>query len=77
MVLDLEGTLVWRRNIAQDYARRGGYDGTVVEIKIPKADFEQHFREHVSSHNGVPNAEVAIPKELFGILNSFPMRVME
>ncbi|KOV57820.1 ligand-binding protein [Streptomyces sp. NRRL WC-3618] len=64
-------------NIAQDYARRGGYDGTVVEIKIPKADFEQHFREHVSSHNGVPNAEVAIPKELFGILNSFPMRVME
>ncbi|WP_215455625.1 hypothetical protein [Streptomyces sp. ATCC 21386] len=63
--------------IAQDYAGWVGYDGAVVEITIPKADFEQYFRKHVYSRNGVEDAEVAIPKELFGVLNSYPLRVMK
>ncbi|MBO1415405.1 RHS repeat-associated core domain-containing protein [Streptomyces sp. FH025] len=60
------------KTIALDYASRGGYDGGVVQIRIPKADFEQHFRQYVGSHNGVPNVEVAIPNTAFGILNQYP-----
>uniref|UniRef100_UPI001C0F2579 hypothetical protein n=1 Tax=Streptomyces tailanensis TaxID=2569858 RepID=UPI001C0F2579 len=62
--------------VAEDYAGRGPYDGTVVEIKIPRADFDQHFDKFVGSHNGVPRAEVGIPKEMLGLLNSYPLRVM-
>ncbi|UWZ34801.1 hypothetical protein Drose_26920 [Dactylosporangium roseum] len=57
--------------IAQDYASRGGYDGTVIHIRIPRADFDQHFAPHVGSHNGVPRTEVAVPNTMFGILNRF------
>jgi RHS repeat-associated protein len=64
-------------DIAQDYAGRGVYDGTVVEIKIPRADFDQYFEKFVGRHNGVPRAEVGIPKEMFGLLNSYPLRVMD
>ncbi|MDQ0933320.1 RHS repeat-associated protein [Streptomyces turgidiscabies] len=63
--------------IAEDYARRGPYDGTVVEIKIPRADFDQHFEKYVGRYDGVPRAEVGIPKEMFGLLNSYPLRVMD
>jgi RHS repeat-associated protein len=63
--------------VAEDYAGRGPYDGTVVEIKIPRADFDQHFEQFVGAHNGVPRAEVGIPKEMFGLLNSYPLRVMD
>ncbi|WP_280876848.1 RHS repeat-associated core domain-containing protein [Streptomyces pseudovenezuelae] len=64
-------------DIAEDYARRGVYDGKVVEIKIPRADFDQHFEKYVGRYDGVPRGEVGIPKEMFGLLNSYPLRVMD
>lgn len=60
------------KTIALDYAGRGGYDGGVVEIRIPKADFDEHFSRHVGSHNGVPGVEVAIPNTAFDKLNQYP-----
>ncbi|MFJ7593460.1 polymorphic toxin-type HINT domain-containing protein [Streptomyces sp. NPDC097617] len=60
------------QTIALDYASRGGYDGGVVEIRIPKADFEQHFSKYVGSHNGVPSVEVAVPNTAFDKLNQYP-----
>ncbi|WP_405817976.1 ligand-binding protein [Streptomyces sp. NBC_01390] len=63
--------------IAEDYAGRGAYDGTVLEIKIPRADFDQYFEKFVGSYDGTPRAEVGIPKEMFGLLNSYPLRVMD
>ncbi|MFD4129991.1 putative T7SS-secreted protein [Streptomyces globisporus] len=65
------------KTIAFDYASRGGYDGGVIEIRIPKADFDQYFREHIGSHNGVPNTEVAIPNTLFDRLNQYPRILVE
>ncbi|MGV9235443.1 RHS repeat-associated core domain-containing protein [Streptomyces nigra] len=64
-------------DIAEDYAGRGVYDGKVVEIKIPRADFDKHFEKYVGRYDGVPRAEVGIPKEMFGLLNSYPLRVMD
>ncbi|MFJ6352732.1 SpvB/TcaC N-terminal domain-containing protein [Streptomyces sp. NPDC092046] len=60
------------RMIALDYASRGGYDGTVIEVRIPRKDFEMYFRDNVGRHNGVPDSEVGIPKEKFDILNRYP-----
>ena len=60
------------KTIALDYASRGGYDGGVIEIRIPKADFDQHFSQYVGSHNGVPGTEVAIPNTAFDTLNQYP-----
>ncbi|WP_151898175.1 hypothetical protein [Streptomyces sp. C8S0] len=60
------------KTIALDYASRGGYDGGVVQVRILKADFEQHFSQYVGSHNGVPNVEVAIPNTAFDRLNQYP-----
>ncbi|MFB7539371.1 polymorphic toxin-type HINT domain-containing protein [Streptomyces zaomyceticus] len=59
------------KEIALDYSTRGGYDGTVIQVRIPKDDFEKHFSKYIGKHNGVPNSEVSIPKELFGRLNSY------
>ncbi|MDT7783050.1 MAG: hypothetical protein QOF58_1469, partial [Pseudonocardiales bacterium] len=60
------------REVALDYASRGGYDSAVLQVRIPLADFEKHFRQYVGSHNGVPNAEVAIPNTMFDLLNKYP-----
>ncbi|WP_397428956.1 hypothetical protein [Pseudofrankia sp. BMG5.37] len=60
------------REIALDYASRGQYDSAVIHIRIPKADFDRYFSQHVGSHNGVPGTEVAIPNTLFNILNQYP-----
>lgn len=57
--------------IAFDYAHRGPYDGTIIQIRIPKDDFEEHFERYVGKHDGIPRAEVAIPKTLFGRLNTY------
>lgn len=43
----------------------------------PQSRFDQHFDKFVGSHNGVPRAEVGIPKEMLGLLNSYPLRVMD
>ncbi|MFJ8533268.1 hypothetical protein [Streptomyces sp. NPDC093591] len=48
-----------------------------MEIKMPRADFDKHFDKFVGSHSGVPRAEVGIPKETLGLLNSYPLRVMD
>jgi hypothetical protein len=58
--------------IALDYAGRGGYDGTVLQVTIPRADFEQYFSRYVYSYDGILNAEVAIPNTEFGQLNTYP-----
>ncbi|TQM63507.1 hypothetical protein FB466_1772 [Klugiella xanthotipulae] len=58
--------------IATDYSTYRGYDPIPIEIAIPRADFDAHFSEHIGRHNGVPNSEVAIPKEQFDILNQYP-----
>jgi hypothetical protein len=63
------------RQIALDYATRGGYDRSVVQICIPKADFERHFRAHVLDYDGVPDAQIAIPNTMFDILNRYPRSV--
>ncbi|MEU4337361.1 polymorphic toxin-type HINT domain-containing protein [Micromonospora lupini] len=62
--------------IARDYATRGGYDGTVVRIQIPRADFDKYFAAHIGSHNGVPRVEVAVPKSMFGILNRYKRELL-
>jgi hypothetical protein len=64
------------KEIALDYASRGGYDNAVIHIRIPKAEFEQNFGRFVGKHNGVPNSEVSIPKEMFDQLNSYPRELI-
>ena len=65
------------RLIALDYASRGGYDDKVLQIQIPKADFDQFFRGYIGSHNGVPGVEVAIPNTAFDILNRYPRSLVD
>jgi hypothetical protein len=60
--------------IAQDYASRGGYDGTVLEVTIPRNVWDEHFEPHVGPYDGIPRAEVRIPNTLFDILNQFKPR---
>ncbi|WP_211588588.1 polymorphic toxin-type HINT domain-containing protein [Allorhizocola rhizosphaerae] len=62
--------------IAEDYATRGGYDGTVIKMTIPKNVWDEHFAKHVGAHNGVPRTEIGIPNSLFGILNRFERVVL-
>jgi RHS repeat-associated protein len=62
--------------IAQDYASRGGYDGTVLEVTIPRSVWEEHFAKHLAPYDGIPKAEVRIPNTSFHVLNQFkPRRV--
>jgi hypothetical protein len=35
------------RQIALDYASRGGYDSNVIEVQIPRADFDKYFAKYV------------------------------
>ena len=49
------------KEIALDYSTRGGYDPKVLQIRIPRADFEKYFREHVQNYDAVPNGQVGIP----------------
>jgi len=62
--------------IALDYASRGGYDGTVIRIRIPQADFDAPFSSYVYSYDGIPNAEVAIPNTSFWQLNQYKPEVV-
>lgn len=63
--------------IALDYASRGGYDDRVLQIRIPKTDFDRFFRDYIGSHNGVPGVEVAIPNTAFDILNRYPRSLVD
>ncbi|RMI45213.1 hypothetical protein EBN88_03490 [Streptomyces triticirhizae] len=65
------------REIALDYASRGGYDSAVVRVRIPEADFDRYFSSYVGSHNGVPGVEVAIPNTQFEVLNRYPRELIE
>ncbi|WP_053170603.1 polymorphic toxin-type HINT domain-containing protein [Streptomyces sp. SBT349] len=65
------------REIALDYASRGGYDSAVIRVRIPEADFGRYFSSYVGSHNGVPGVEVAIPNAQFEILNRYPRELIE
>lgn len=60
------------KDIALDYASRGGYDSTVIEVVIPREEFEQYFGDDVLDYDTVPGAQVAVPNTSFGILNSYP-----
>jgi len=60
------------KSIALDYAGRGGYDGRVVEVRIPRADFDQHFSRYVTKYDGQADAQIAIPNTVFDQLNQYP-----
>jgi RHS repeat-associated protein len=60
------------RQIALDYAGRGAYDGTVIRVRIPQADFDKYFSKYVTSYDGRPGAQIAIPNTVFDLLNSYP-----
>jgi hypothetical protein len=60
------------KDIALDYAGRGGYDSNLIEVTIPLGDFERYFGKDVRSYDGVPNAQVGIPNTSFDILNRYP-----
>lgn len=60
------------RYIALDYASRGGYGSNVIRVRIPRADFEKHFKDYVLPYDGRPGVQIAIPKEAFGQLNKHP-----
>ncbi len=59
------------RDIAESYRGRAGYDGSLMRIRIPKAEFDQFFRQHVGKYDGIEGGEVAIPKTKFDILNRY------
>jgi hypothetical protein len=59
------------REFAETYRNLGGYDGSLMRIRIPKAEFERFFRQHVGNCDGVVDGEVAIPKTRFDILNRY------
>nr|BFE77268.1 hypothetical protein GCM10020092_105690 [Actinoplanes digitatis] len=59
------------KKIAESYRGRAGYDGSLMRIRIPKAEFEKFFRENVGNYDGILDAEVAIPKTKFDILNRY------
>ncbi|MFL6073301.1 MAG: hypothetical protein ACJ73S_07905 [Mycobacteriales bacterium] len=60
------------KQIALDYASRAGYDSNIIEVKIPRADFEEHFARYVTSYDGRPNTQVVIPNTAFDLLNRYP-----
>jgi hypothetical protein len=60
------------KDIALDYAGRGGYDSKVIEVIIPLDEFQRYFGNDVSAYDGVPAAQVAIPNTSFDILNRYP-----
>jgi Pretoxin HINT domain len=64
------------KTISLDYAGRGGYDGSVLQVTVPRADFEQNFAQYVGAHNGVPDTEVAIPNTVFNVLNQYPRSIL-
>lgn len=60
------------KDIALDYAGRGNWDSSVIEVTIPRDDFERYFGKDVRNYDGVPNAQVGIPNTSFDILNRYP-----
>jgi hypothetical protein len=60
------------KQIALDYASRGGYDPNVIEVRIPRADFDEHFAGYRTSYDGRANARIAIPNTAFDMLNRYP-----
>ncbi|GGS63856.1 hypothetical protein GCM10010259_60740 [Streptomyces daghestanicus] len=64
------------KEIALDYASRGYWDSNVVQIRIPKADFDKHFAEDVAKYDGIPGAQAIIPKTKFEQLNKYPRSIL-
>jgi hypothetical protein len=60
------------KTIFLDYASHGGYDGTVLQVSIPRADFELYFSQYGYSYDGIPNGGVEIPDTAFDQLNQYP-----
>jgi hypothetical protein len=65
------------KEIALDYAGRGNWDSSVIEVTIPQDDFERYFRKGVSNYDDVPKAQVGIPNTLFDILNRYPRTLVQ
>jgi hypothetical protein len=65
------------KEIALDYSNRGGYDSKVVQIRVPRADFDKYFREHVSDYDRQPNGQIGVPNTLFDRLNKYPRSLVE
>ncbi|MCC5476870.1 RHS repeat-associated core domain-containing protein [Streptomyces barringtoniae] len=64
------------KQIALDYASRGNWDSNVIEVRIPKADFDEHFSRYVASYDGRPGAQVIIPHTAFDQLNKYPRSIV-
>jgi hypothetical protein len=64
------------KDIALDYASRGSWDSNVIEVRIPKADFEKYFSQYVARYDGVPDAQVIIPNTAFERLNQYPRSIV-
>jgi hypothetical protein len=62
--------------IAQDYASRANWDSNVLEVRIPKADFDQYFSDYVASYDGIPGAQAIIPNTAFDQLNQYPPSIV-
>lgn len=64
------------KQIALDYASRGNWDSNVIEVRIPRADFDEHFSQYVASYDGRPGAQVIIPHTAFDQLNQYPRSII-
>ncbi|MEU0860494.1 RHS repeat-associated core domain-containing protein [Streptomyces griseofuscus] len=64
------------KQIALDYASRGNWDSNVIEVRIPRADFDEHFSQYVAPYDGRPGAQVIIPHTAFDQLNQYPRSIV-
>ncbi|MFI0907077.1 DUF6531 domain-containing protein [Streptomyces sioyaensis] len=58
------------RELADKYAKH--YGEGVIEVRIPKADYEQHFSGYEHRYEGGPLTELEIPNTAVERLNNYP-----
>lgn len=58
------------RNIAEQYAR--SYGEGILEVRIPKSVYSNTFQHLERPYLGLKGTELAIPRETFPVLNTFP-----
>ncbi|MBE9227530.1 hypothetical protein IQ264_19050 [Phormidium sp. LEGE 05292] len=58
------------RSLAEEYNNH--YKQGILEVIIDKQTYDQNFKPLERAYQGGPNIELAIPHNLFPILNQFP-----
>ncbi|MEV0766115.1 PA14 domain-containing protein [Nocardia sp. NPDC050435] len=59
--------------VALQYAGRGGYDGQIIAVHIPKSDYDRYFKQYESYEDGDPSKpQLAIPNSEIERLNQYP-----